>query len=669
MNKCKSIFILFLFFFSNLFSQEKIIIYDSKTDLRQIAKTEFGDANLWPAILKLNNYNINEIPQIGAPLKIPSKKINDILKKFSTAEKSVKDAIDIGAKVLAEELISSAISKLNDAYKLKREYEFYKLDNICNEIITESKSAYVKTKEMREKTIDAILSYKVGTVQKLLPSAIKWNDINILENLKENDLARTLAKSLAKITFYDLNQIKLNENSQAIIQHSKFDFLTNKTESKVKVEKGNAYAMLYNSPKKKFDLEIQGVKTKINSKYFWVEKNNKVSKFSNYQGTIEISSNDSIVSIKRNQGTIVEESKPPLKPINLLSPPELIYPNNNELFSSSSIIFSWSKVDKAKNYWLEIAEDDSFKNIYSQIKNIDTTIIGVHNITDGIKYWRVCSVDDFGLPGIYSEPKAFAVKINSSLPQLIILHPYDNFNTKDSLLIIKGKTDENCKVKVNDLTAITKDNYFEVKLFLKPGYNKLNITSTNKSNKSNTTTLNVYYENKSVVDLFDEDKKIGNEFIKKTNSTLINLRLRTNSYSFIKLVNQKSGNEQTTYADSLGNFYFIVKTENIKEDYLITIKTPAGNYREINFLLIKDNVSPEIKFNNDFPLLTNKKDLQISGKVIDCKTLLINNNSVFIDSTGNFSQTISLNEKNILSYSRCSCSFGHYNCVSFSFLK
>ncbi len=637
--------ILILTLSSFLFAQEKVIVYDNKINLRQIANDEFGDPNLWQYILVYNNLGINSTPQNGKPLIIPSKKIKDLINKFMQAETSVKNAVDIGAKVLAEDLINPAISKLNVAYKLKREFEIEKLYILCDEIIREADNAYKRTKEIREKTIDAILSYKVGTVQKLLPSTIKWNDINLLENLKENDFARTLSMSLAKITFYDLSQIKLNENSQAIIQHSKYDPLTKKGESKVKVEKGDAYAMLSSSPKKKFDLEIKGVKTKINSKYFWFEKTNNGAKFSNYNGTIEVASNDSVVSIKRNEGTIVEENKPPLPAIQLLAPPTLITPNDKDMFSISSVLFSWSKVDNAKSYWLEIASDDSFKTIVSQIKNIDTTIVGVKNISDGIKYWRVCSIDKNGLPGLYSDPKIFVVKSNSLLPQLIIHHPKDYTYTKDSALNIKGKTDENCVVSVNGKKIETTNNIFEHKIILLGGFNRINISSTNRSEKTNSVLLNVYYENNPEVELFDGVNSVKNELTKKTNSNLYELKLITRPYSSIKLINLSNNKEQITYSDSLGNFYFLININDDKEFFKMIINTKAGFNREVKLILNKDTSYPEIQFKEEIPQFYNSNNITIMGKVFDCYKLKINNNIVSFDENGNFLFNLTMNAK------------------------
>jgi len=77
--------------------------------------------------------------------------------------------------------------------------------------------AYKKTIEIRDKYADAIFSKIKGTVQKRKPNLQKWKDAILYDQLFELDLTRTLSSSFAEITFADLNQFRLNENSQAII--------------------------------------------------------------------------------------------------------------------------------------------------------------------------------------------------------------------------------------------------------------------------------------------------------------------------------------------------------------------------------------------------------------------------------------------------------------------
>lgn len=640
--------IISILFLTTYYSQssEKKIIFDSKTNLRSIAQNEFGDADLWPYILIYNNLDPNSSPKDGTTLFLPSKKIKDVIIKFITAETAINNAVDIGAKVLSEDLINTAINKYDNAKKLKREFNFDKLNQICEEVIYEANEAYKRTKEIREKTVDAILSYKIGTVQKLLPSSIKWNNINILENLKENDWARTLTMSLAKITFYDLNQIKLNENSQAIIQHSKFDQLTNKATTNVKIEKGDAYAMLINSPKKKFDLDIKGVKTKINSKYFWVEKTKNAAKFSNYNGTIEIMSNDSIVSIKRNEGTIITENNPPLKPISLLPPPTLIFPSDKSLIENSTINFSWTKVENAKNYWFELAEDDSYKTVLLQNKNITTNNQVIENIQDGIKYWRVCSVDKHGLPGIYSEPKAIIIKTNKLLPQIIIFEPTNFYSTKEKQILIKGKTEPNCNLTINDNKVDLENNLFTYKINLIEGLNKIKIASTNSSNKTNTLFLNIYYEANPNIELYENDKFIDKELIKKVNQNKFELTLRTRPFASIKLFDDNKNILHSTTADSNGNFTLPFNLKEKVDNKFLSIISRAGYQRELNVKLFFDNTSPRIIFENEIPLFTNQNILEIKGKVFDYVDFKINNEKISTDVNGNFFFNLPLKEKN-----------------------
>lgn len=641
--------ILILLFLSTIVfaqSNEEKIIVDEHFNLREIAAKEFGDANLWPYILKYNRYELNASPQKGSSLIIPTKKVKDALSKLSEAEQSVKNAIEIGAKVLAEEQINSAINNLNNAYKLKKEFEIDKLFNISLEIIKEANAAFKKTKEIREKTVDAILSYKIGTVQKLFPSSIRWNNIELMENLRENDWARTLSTSLAKITFYDLNQIRLNENSQAIIQHSKFDPLLNKASTKVKIEKGDAYAMLVNSPKKKFDLDIKGVKTKINSKYFWVEKNNNSAKFANYNGEIEISAKDSIVSIKKNQGSVIPENGLPSPAKNLLPAPNLITPNPTEKFSNTSIDFTWSKIDGASNYWLEIGLDENFKNVFLQQKSIKGNSFTVDNISEGIKYWRVCAVDELGLPGPFSDVRRFVIVKDNSLPFLLVEKPQNNFITKEQYITLYGKSDIECNILINNSKVINNNGFFEHKLNLSNGWNRILIEAVNKSNKKNHVTLNVYYESSPIVELFYNEKKVENELSILTNQGIMKLDFQTRPFTVVHLFDDTGKKEQVSYADSTGNFFLHVNLNKNLEKKSLELFSKAGYKRKIDLQLEKDNEPPRIILENDLPSFTNKNKVEITGVVSDADDIFINGNKLILTNNGKFKYQLELLNRN-----------------------
>lgn len=334
--------VIILFLSLSVAAQQKDVVslkIDSGFDIRKAAAEYFGNADLWPYILKYNNLNrLNDIKP-GVTLLIPQKKVNTLLTLHEKAKESLQRAIMIGARVLTIETLSRAEENYSKALQQKEFLEYDQSIQSAQQTIGLAEAAYKQTKEIRDKTIDAIVSYKKGILQKRFTNALSWQSAELYENLKENDMARTLALSIARITFNDLSQIKLNENSMAIIQRSRIDPLTNKTTSQVNLEKGDAYASLLNSPKKKFDLDIPGVKTEINSKYFWVEKNPDETKLANYNGEIKLEAKDVAVTVKKNQGSVIPKGGAPTAPSELLPPPDLILPGDQNKYDNTTVNF------------------------------------------------------------------------------------------------------------------------------------------------------------------------------------------------------------------------------------------------------------------------------------------------------------------------------------------
>ena len=101
--------------------------------------------------------------------------------------------------------------------------------------------------------------------------------------LIEEEKVRTLSRSTAQITFRDDSRLRLNANSQALIQRMRVDPLSREEEAKVSLIEGDFYALLAGkSQRKNFELEVPEVETQIDPTNFWVRRDTSGSKFTNY---------------------------------------------------------------------------------------------------------------------------------------------------------------------------------------------------------------------------------------------------------------------------------------------------------------------------------------------------------------------------------------------------
>ncbi len=642
--------ICFLFFIGSIQAQFKsnTVLVNDNFDIRKTAKEYFGNPDFWPYILKSNNLSISSELKSGMKLIINSGKVKEALSKLESADRSIQEAITIGAKVLAEDLLNMAIADYQKALMEKKNYDVDKILQFSVNAVSNAEKAIRQTKLIRDRSFDAVIAFKKGKVQKLFPNALKWQNAEVYENLVENDWARTLSLSLAKITFNDLNQIKLNENSQALIQKSRLDVLSNQATTKVKLSKGDAYAMLLNNPKKKFDLELKGVKTKINSKYFWVENGNKGVKFANYQGEIKIESNDSSVTVGKNEGSIIPTGGTPSKPKVLLPSPELLAPIDSQKITANQLFFKWNKIESASLYWLEIASDASFKTIISKNKIGNSTEYEIKDVENGVYYWRVCTVDSVGLPGLFSSKRTVIVASDYSKPFLTIENPTNNFITKDSFVNIKGKVSENSLLLINEISVpINLEGFFSHKHNLSTGKNVIRVTAQNKLGFKTEQAKIVYCFPDTVLPMILQNYgELAAKSIIITNSSILNFRLTTHPFTKLEITSLKPQIEKTLVTDSTGFTNFSLSGIVDNSEVLISAKSITGVNNKSLLKIVVDSIPPAITFDANIKNIVQDTEYILTGKLSEEATVTLNGTNQLISHNLTFKQILNLKQGN-----------------------
>jgi hypothetical protein len=625
------LFLLIILFSNPVFSQSKDavkIIVDKNFDIQSAAETYLGNRNLWTYILKANKLSGIEDLKNGMTITIPANKVKGSYAEISNAKKSIKDAIEMGAKILAEDLLNEAETYYTKSISEASNFDFESSISSAKKSILFSKRAYNQTKEIREKTVDAIVSYKKGTLQKRISSALSWIPAELYDNLREKDIARTLSQSNAQITFYDLSQIKLNENSQAVIQSSRYDPITKRSNSKVKLEKGDAYALLQNSPRKKFDVDIPGVKTKINSKYFWVEKGKSDTKLANYNGEIELEAKNQNIVVGKNQGSVIPDGGIPSQPIDLIQPPVLSSPPDLSLTNESNVSFGWIKNTSAKSYWLEIAKDLEFKSVISLVKNISDEQTKINLQEPGIYYWHVCSADEKGLPGNFSETFAFAAVGGSAKPFILLNDAKDIIFTNQSQYTISGKTLSGCNLTINGKSVdVASDGSFNAIINLNEGKNFFRVISEKTKSEISEVNRIIYYETINQLKLVNYST--GSDFTERkiiTNSKFHKLNLRTIPFANVNLFNSLTESSIYAQADSTGYFSITYELENSSSSFELIITSQSGLSNKFHFDVTLDTQPPQIQL-DEFNRNVSSPDFVFSGKS-DAKLILINDEPV-----------------------------------------
>lgn len=621
-------------------SNFRIIEYQYQS-LRDLSEEYLGNPDYWETILKFNNLESSSELEAGMKLRIPTGLVSSTLQKMDEAKSKISDANNNGAKVLTPKLITEAELNFDEVLTLKQQGDWEAAYDTLQDVLELATESFRQVMLLRESSADAAISFTKGSVEKRKPVEKLWSDAELYSKLYEADRARTLSNSICEITFIDLSRIRLNENSQALIQHSRIDLFKNKTDTKVKLIKGDAFVYLLNSPKKKFDIDIPGLDIKIKSKSFWVEKEKVATKIANYDGEIELSAKNMTVVVKENQGSVIPDGGAPTVPRDLLPPPALVAPNNMDKYFDDNLQFNWEKVSGAKRYWFELAKDASFQHIvYSNMK-IRNNTLEVSDLQTGVYRWHVCSIDELGFPGEFSRQNYLMINKDVTSPFLVITEPKDMEATREKSLTVVGESEPGLKLSINEqLIELDENGKFSSIVQLNEGQNNIAISCIDESGNVTNIERTVFYESSDQI-----INNITNEnFFAENNTFIINnpelqLSGKTRSLSYIKFYYNE--NEVSTYADTNGNYSIKLNISNRDTDLTQAIITPAGYSKTTNFKIVLDSQNPILKIDNFIPRYTKDESLKLEGSLIEGDSLFINSELISVINN-KFEKTLNL---------------------------
>ncbi|HEY0561917.1 MAG TPA: FecR domain-containing protein [Methylophilus sp.] len=98
-------------------------------------------------------------------------------------------------------------------------------------------------------------------------------------------------------------------------------------------------------------------------------------------------------------------------------PPQSIFPAESEVLREATPTLSWSKVDLANRYLIELAKDAEFKQVWQSQQVTTTEFTPQHSLEAGQYFWRLASIEGEDV-GPYSRLHAFVYKPKPPAPDL-----------------------------------------------------------------------------------------------------------------------------------------------------------------------------------------------------------------------------------------------------------
>ena len=612
--------------------------------VRDLAQKYYDDANLWEEILKSNNLKSPAEVKAGMQLTLASSIVQVANRRLDDALQKIQKATEAGAKVFAPDSIGHSITMYDEAVVSRKNGDWKKSIELAQFATIKAESALRETMAKRNVTGLAELSDRKGNVESRKPVEAVWANAPLLAKLIEGEMVRTLSSSFAEISFHDESRIRLNENSQAVIQRMRVDLLEKKRQSSVSLVAGNAFAFLQGNQKRKtFDVVVPGVSTKVNSKSFWVQKDDKTTRFANYEGEIEVTSQGATVVLAENQGSLVESNKTPTKPTALLPSPMLLTPESNQRIFGDQLTFKWSAIDGAKNYWLEVSREESFRKVVLSANNLTGTVYTPTLDDGGIFYWRVAAMDANGLPSRFSDAGFFNIVRDAKAPFLQLDSPEDQALVRDNSIIVSGKTEKEVSVTVNGAKVeISPDETFELTQKLKDGVNEIIIEAKDAAGNTSNIRRTITYVADSRVEISYDPalKQIAPKHFIFASSNFA-LSGKTRARSAISLQRLSSKQAMRTFADKEGSFQIALTAFTSKEKFILTAQTPAGYTAHDTLSVEIDDTPPHIIFDAELPSITSRASFRLQGTASGAASLTVNGKSISLRNE-KFDETVSL---------------------------
>lgn len=609
--------------------------------VQDIASEYLGDAALWPSILEHNGLRSSDQVVPWMQLRIPATGLATAALAVNQAQVELNLATQVGGRLFAGGLLDQSKQKLTEAQEALKRREYAPAQQFAEAAFKLAQQARRVASSASNVAVQAVLQTFSGVVETQRPDELTWRRAEPRVRLVEGERIRTRSGSSAEILFRDNSRLRLNANSLAVIREMRQDVLLSTNRSSVALIQGDVLAYLAElRESNRFDLELPGIKTNIQSRSFWVNRDEQqTSRIAVYDGQISVVAAGDSVIVRQNEGTTVRPQRAPERPRMLLPSPVVRGPEDARTFYNEYPTLRWSSVAGARSYRLEVAQDRRFYDIAVLIPELQTRSYTPQRLTRGVYYWRVSAVDSLAFPGPPSATNSFIMQFDKLPPFIVIKYPRRMISfTNESVFAITGEAEEGVVLLVNGqpVQGIRGDQ-FRHTATLADGENRFSITA--RDSGGNVTTIErriVRQQHAPSVEILGIE---SDELSFVVNTPFLTMSGQTESGARMVLWQAAEGHA----TDSLevpvrpdGNFTFTIQlpAPGLSERILESIDR-AGNRGAKQIRVKYDNVPPFLALETPSYVVTQADTIVLAGQVEEGCALLINQQAV-ADERGRF---------------------------------
>ena len=624
----------------------KNVVVRAGQTARDVAEEHLGSADLWPDLLEQNGLGSASDVTEGRSLQVPDLPVAQARKVLAESLAVVQEATAIGASVFAADALDAAVRQRDDAVRAGRRGDWDAALAGAEEALGLAETARDQARERRDGQGEAVLSAGRGQVQGRRAEALVWTERPLQSTLVENERVRTLSNSFAEVQFADRSQIRLGANAQVLIQRMEVDHLNARRRTRVSLVEGDAFALLGGSGSRDFDMGVEAVDARIDSKNFWVRRDVEGAKFANYDDRpVTLSDGQSEVTLGWNQGTVVSEEHGASEPKDLLPPPKRVGPGEASIHYRDAVLLQWDPVDGAASYSVEVDHDSRFRAPVIAARGVSDARFLANGLGRGRYSWRVRAVDEAGFPGAASGAGRFDIEAEGKDPYLHVSVPATDGPTGARTLVLRGESTPEVALTIDGkAVAVDDDGRFERSYRLRAGDNRIVFEARAPSGRVSRVERQVRHLPSWFAPLeYDAGlPRLGpNHFV--TRRRHVTLAGETLPRATIDIVAEDGRVVAAAQSRATGRFHLTVPVEGVTARMRARVTNATGFVTEERFAVTLDARPPVLHLPDSLPTRTRDAELVLQGQVEEGARLEINDAPVAVAGT-TFRATVPLRE-------------------------
>ncbi|HET8865990.1 MAG TPA: FecR domain-containing protein [Gracilimonas sp.] len=432
-------------------AQDSPLVFQAEK-LQEIAQQYTGSTINWPLVVNLASHNTEQNTFTITPSQLQElQNFSQVSAEVLKQKDRVSELISSGATIFASDEYQEVQSLITEYNKAVNDGVIEDAFDYGNRLKASVDSMETALFENRVIDVQAQLTEKTGQVDRREGLLGSWIDAMKGDLFEQSDGIRTFAESYAELSFLDGSNIQVEPNTIAVIRKSRIDRLNDAGDTEITLEDGGLLAKLSAAGKNRstYTLNAGSSSSELRTQNFYAETDDSdLVKLTNYDGEVIVNSNNVSITIRENEGTIVESGKAPMQPVKLLPSPSLTWATIDTVVNNETIIFAFNEIEGAQNYRIQYDQSPNFTEDVVEVQTTETSLV-MDDLPMGMTYVRVQAIDALGLRGPFSKTARIIRTVDNTPPPVFVdnLHN-DLLFTSDGSLQITGATESEARLVV-----------------------------------------------------------------------------------------------------------------------------------------------------------------------------------------------------------------------------